>query len=154
MGYGLYVISSGTGLIAPVTPLLVKSNARLVSAPGDQDHTTSPSVLASVVHRRSHVHRSPPLRIVTTRTSLFDEAGWRQPITISLKTKHKYFAPAPDIRVRIDVACEIRCLPHLLARPSKASAHIRADKIAQVICPTCRIGHNSASSIHRPNKIF
>jgi hypothetical protein len=66
--------------------------ASLASAPGCQDHTTSPSVPATLVRRSLHVHRSPPLRIVTTRTPLFDEAGWRHESTVSEKTKQIYFS--------------------------------------------------------------
>jgi hypothetical protein len=92
MAYGLYVLSPGTGSLAPV--LRQRVNAlRRASAPGRQDHTTSPSVRTPVVCRRSHVHRNPPLRIVTTRTPLFDEAGCRQQTTLSEKTKEKYFRP-------------------------------------------------------------
>ena len=43
---------------------------RSAPAPGRQDHTISPSVPAPVVCRHPHVHRSPPLRLVTTRTPL------------------------------------------------------------------------------------
>ncbi|MET0409129.1 MAG: hypothetical protein ABW006_12250, partial [Hyphomicrobium sp.] len=75
MAYGLYALSSGTGSVAPVARDASRRIATLTPAPGCQDHTTSPSVRAPVVRRRSHVHRIPPLRIVTTRTPLFDEAG-------------------------------------------------------------------------------
>src|SRR5689334_7849802 len=41
--YGLYVISPGTGFLAPVaSALVVTCCAYLISAPGDQDHTISP----------------------------------------------------------------------------------------------------------------
>jgi len=65
-------------LSCPCRPRARQSAADLTSAPGGQDHTTSPSVPAALVWRRLHVHRSPPLRIVTTRTSLRDEAGWHR----------------------------------------------------------------------------
>jgi len=57
------------------------------SASRGQDHTTSPSAMAMLVAHSRHVHRSPPPRIVTTRTSLFDEAGYQEIITISEKTQ-------------------------------------------------------------------
>jgi hypothetical protein len=72
---GLYVISPGTGSLAPVARKTRQHLTSLTPAPGCQDHTTSPSVRTTLVRRSPHVHRSPPLRIVTTRTSLFDEAG-------------------------------------------------------------------------------
>ena len=57
---GLYVLSPGTGFLAPV----VKRNAQasspnLAPAPGRQDHTTSPSTPIALVERSRHVHRSP-----------------------------------------------------------------------------------------------
>jgi hypothetical protein len=59
----------------PLSLACLIEHATLAPAPGRQDHTTSPSAKATLVQRSLHVHRSPPLRIVTTRTSLFDEAG-------------------------------------------------------------------------------
>jgi hypothetical protein len=51
-----------------------------------------PLVRAQIAHDGTDsVHRGPPPRIVTTRTSLFDEAGCRQMITNSEKKKQKYF---------------------------------------------------------------
>ena len=50
--------------------------ANLAPAKGRQDHTTSPSVLASFVQRRRHVHRIPRSTSVTTRNAPPIEAGW------------------------------------------------------------------------------
>jgi hypothetical protein len=79
----------------------------LVSAPGDQDHTISPSAKAALVQRRSHVHRSPPLRIVTTRTPLFDEAGCEELNMVSEKKKVKYFAQRSNCGHAADCTNEI-----------------------------------------------
>ncbi len=70
MGYGLYALSPGTGLFAPVIRALAE-HTDLASAPGCQDHTTSPS--ADIAPRRIcniHVHRIPRSTSVTTRTPL------------------------------------------------------------------------------------
>ena len=64
---GLYVISPGTGVFAPV--IRARRTADLISAPGDQDHTISPSAscrssaLLSAATRR--VHRVPRSTSVT-----------------------------------------------------------------------------------------
>src|ERR1700759_4714198 len=57
--------------------------------PGPHDF---PVRTAALVFCHRHVHRSPPLRIVTTRTPLFDEAGCKDIITSSEKKKEKYFS--------------------------------------------------------------
>ena len=43
MAYGLYALSSGTGSLAPVSRQCAFRALRWASAPGRQDHTTSPS---------------------------------------------------------------------------------------------------------------
>jgi hypothetical protein len=48
MGYGLYALSPGTGSLAPVIRESVFF-ANLTSAPGGQDHTTSPSAANAIV---------------------------------------------------------------------------------------------------------
>jgi len=59
MAYGLYMISPGTGSLAPVGRELVEF-ATLISAPGYQDHTTSPSANASFVREIIATTRSRP----------------------------------------------------------------------------------------------
>ena|SRR5690349_13524975 len=46
VAYGLYALSLGTGLIAPLRNAL--PHWRTASAPGGQDHTTSPSASSAV----------------------------------------------------------------------------------------------------------
>jgi hypothetical protein len=70
MVYGLYVLSPGTGFLAPVAAMLVMNIASLVSAPGDQDHTISPSALTRSSACKLHaandrVHRIPHPTLVT-----------------------------------------------------------------------------------------
>jgi len=65
----------GDRLSCPRVATMRVGALRWASAPGRQDHTTSPSVRLTLVWRSLHVHRSPPLRIVTTRTPLFEETG-------------------------------------------------------------------------------
>jgi len=48
-----------------------------------------------------------------------------------------------DNKRRIEIACEIRRSARALARLFVAFARARKDKIAQLICPTCRIGHSA-----------
>jgi hypothetical protein len=48
MAYGLYALSPGTGLSAPVVRI-ARNVAHLTSASGGQDHATSPSVLMPIV---------------------------------------------------------------------------------------------------------
>jgi len=43
MVYGLYALSPGTGFVAPVARKTRQHLSSLASAPGRQDHTTSPS---------------------------------------------------------------------------------------------------------------
>jgi hypothetical protein len=67
----------GPALLPPSPATPVKSIANLASAPGCQDHTTSPSVTTRVRPTRLSRPSQPASTFVTTRTSLFDEAGWR-----------------------------------------------------------------------------
>ncbi len=70
-GFPAYTFSPrGPAFLPPSLATLVKSIASLVSAPGDQDHTISPSASRHSSVAAFRVHRSPLLRIVTTRTSL------------------------------------------------------------------------------------
>ncbi|MGY3450607.1 hypothetical protein ACVILH_002949 [Bradyrhizobium sp. USDA 4353] len=74
-----FVLSLGIGLFCPHRPRVPPSNnADLTSASRGQDHTTSPSALAPVVHRCRYGHRIPAPTFVTTRTPLCDEAGCAQ----------------------------------------------------------------------------
>ena len=74
-GFNAYIaLSLGTGLSCSHRAR-DHHLARLASASGGQDHTTSPSVSASLVWRYRHVHRSPHSTSVTTRPSLFDRGG-------------------------------------------------------------------------------
>ncbi len=88
--YGLYVLSPGTGSLAPVTH--PRHAASLASAPGCQDHTTSPSVPACA--RLAQPSR-PSQPASTYRDDAYaprDEAGWRHQNMISEKTKQIYFS--------------------------------------------------------------
>src|SRR5690348_5887299 len=64
MGYGLYVISPGTGLFCPRHPRDHRL-ANLTPASGRQDHTISPSAPVAFVARARSVHRIPASRVVT-----------------------------------------------------------------------------------------
>ena len=68
--YGLYVISPVTGLFCHRRSRGIVSHENLAPASGRQDHTTSPSAIASLVLRRYDVHRIPHPTSVTTRTPL------------------------------------------------------------------------------------
>jgi len=63
---GLYVLSPGTGVLAPVVRDARQSIATLTSAPGGQDHTISPSALVSFVGEllvRCDTPRPPHLQL-------------------------------------------------------------------------------------------
>ncbi len=88
--YGLYVLSPGTGSLAPVTH--PRHAASLASAPGCQDHTISPSVPACA--RLAQPSR-PSQPASTYRDDAYApprEAGWRHQNMISEKTKQIYFS--------------------------------------------------------------
>jgi len=63
------------GLLAPVTGSFV--TASLISASGDQDHTTWPSALEPLVWRPQHVHRIPHSTLLTMRSAPLIERGMR-----------------------------------------------------------------------------
>jgi hypothetical protein len=54
-----FALSPGTGCLAPVIV------SDLASAPGRQDHTTSPYAQAALVSRGKPIHRIPAPRVVT-----------------------------------------------------------------------------------------
>ncbi len=88
--YGLYVLSPGTGFLAPVAR--PRHAASLASAPGCQDHTISPSVPACA--RLAQPSR-PSQPASTYRDDAYApprEAGWRHQNMISEKTKQIYFS--------------------------------------------------------------
>ena len=63
------------GFLATIASRVVSQD--LISASGDQDHTTWPSAPASPVLRHKCGHRIPRSTFVTTRTPLFMSAGRR-----------------------------------------------------------------------------
>jgi hypothetical protein len=70
MGYGLYVISPGTGLIAPVTRNARQKHRDLSAStgtPGPHDFAVREP---APVLRKPRVHRIPHPTSVTTRTPL------------------------------------------------------------------------------------
>ena len=66
----------GAGLVSPRPPGLLTRG--LISASGDQDHTTWPSALASLVWRPKHVHRIPLSTLLTMRSAPLASAGWAE----------------------------------------------------------------------------
>jgi hypothetical protein len=60
-----------------------------------------------------------------------------------------FFAHHLDSKRRIEIACEIRRSAQALLRLFVASKQGYENKIAQVICPTCRIGHNMQAAPFR-----
>ncbi|MFN5524560.1 alpha/beta fold hydrolase [Bradyrhizobium sp.] len=68
------------------------NGAGLTPASGCQDHTTSSPARTPLVHWRLTAIAPRTPRIVTTRTSLFDEAGWREISMTSEKKKYKFRA--------------------------------------------------------------
>jgi hypothetical protein len=61
-----------------------------------------------------------------------------------------FFASHLDSKRRIENACEIRRSAQVLPQLFVASKQGNENKIAQVICPTCRIGHSA--QVWRPHK--
>jgi hypothetical protein len=96
--YGLYVISPGTGVLAPV----VERNAQalslnLTSAPGGQDHTISPcasccSSARLLTLQPRYAHRIPHSTSVTVAKRPSCEAGRRDHSINFRKTEAKYRA--------------------------------------------------------------
>src|ERR1044071_5188683 len=87
MVYGLYELSSGTGSLAPVVRAARPSIADLTSAPGRQDHTTSPSAASSLVLRD---RTRPPHPLLNVRDDAYAppiEPGPGYKNTISVKQK-------------------------------------------------------------------
>jgi hypothetical protein len=119
--YGLYVISPGTGFLAPVIGVMPSHReamsrsivANLAPAPERQDHTTSPSMPACIRRCSLHVHRSPhstyrddayaPLR----RGGITQEKHdfWKNEIEI-------FFTGGLDTGAPIENARELRGLAH------------------------------------------
>jgi hypothetical protein len=92
-GFNAYIaLSPGTGCLAPVARMLVKATGLDLSTgrPGPHDFA---SVLAPIVCRRSHVHRSPPY-VRDDAYAPVDEAGWVQERHVFPKTKAEYFSRA------------------------------------------------------------
>jgi len=73
MGYGLYALSLGTGVIAPIVArrkcvvafATMRDRIARASAPGGQDHTISPSVSKADRLSARYGHRFPASRVVT-----------------------------------------------------------------------------------------
>jgi hypothetical protein len=77
MGYGLYALSPGTGVLAPVAHNARRKHRELDTSSGvsgPHDFT----VRFNAVRPSASMRPSQPAStFVTTRTPLFDEAGWR-----------------------------------------------------------------------------
>jgi len=82
MVYGLYrALPGAPGFLATITSVMQNIIANLASASGCQDHTTSPSALATFVSRAIRVHRIPAPRIVTIgRNVPLHRGGMRESI--------------------------------------------------------------------------
>src|SRR5690242_6776976 len=63
----------GAGLVSPRRLLVIP--ASLISASGDQDHTTWPSALGSLVWQPQRVHRIPLSTLLTMRSAPLIERG-------------------------------------------------------------------------------
>jgi hypothetical protein len=83
-----FVLSPGTGLCCPRHLRDVNIIANLVSASGDQDHTTSPSASATFVSRVLRVHRIPAPRFVTIgRNVPLHRGGMRESMVLICPTE-------------------------------------------------------------------
>src|ERR1700743_1980051 len=101
----------------------------LTPAPGCQDHTTSPSTPAELVQRLDHVHRSPLLRIVTTRTPLFDEAGCGS-IAWFLEIRNRFFFTVQDHRVALKTPAHFMFGSHILSSSCATGLSSPSDRAA------------------------
>jgi hypothetical protein len=91
MGYGLYALSPGTGILAPVARNTRRKHPELDTSSGvsgPHDFT----VRFNAVRQPASTRPSQPAStFVTTRTPLFDEAGCAEISMISEKKKEKSF---------------------------------------------------------------
>jgi hypothetical protein len=91
MGYGLYALSPGTGILAPVARNTRRKHRELDTSSGvsgPHDFT----VRFNAVRQPASTRPSQPAStFVTTRTPLFDEAGCAEISMISEKKKEKSF---------------------------------------------------------------
>src|SRR3954464_6508174 len=91
MGYGLYALSLGTGILAPVARNTRRKHHELDTSSGvsgPHDFT----VRFNAVRQPASTRPSQPAStFVTTRTPLFDEAGCAEISMISEKKKEKSF---------------------------------------------------------------
>ena len=85
----------------------------LASASGGQDHTTSPSVSASLVRRDRYVHRSPASRVVTIAIRPLHRGGMERDNHEILKNGIEiFFAQGLDGGISIESPCEFRFFAH------------------------------------------
>jgi hypothetical protein len=71
-----------------------RQTGSLISASGDQDHTTWPSALKPLVWRPQHVHRIPLSTLLTMRSAPLASAGYGRETHVSEKRKRNIFALA------------------------------------------------------------
>ena len=120
----------GPGFLAPVVGN-VRHAANLASASGGQDHTPSPSALASLVRRNQSVHRIPASRSVTIgHNALCIEAGCAGADHIILKNGIGiFFAKGIDTRISVESLNEFRFSARAILRlESPASGRHRQNR--------------------------
>ena len=107
-----FALSPGTGLFCS-RRARDHHLARLTSASGGQDHTTSPSVSASLVWRDRYVHRSPASRVVTIAIRPLHRGGMERDNHEILKNGIEiFFAQGLDGGISIESPCEFRFFAH------------------------------------------
>ncbi len=143
--YGLYVISPGTGFLAPVATMrgahrvattLTRCAGISTGMPGPHDFTVRET--PAFVQRGAHGHRSPPPRIVTTRTPSAWRRVRRRKAQFLKNGSGIFFARRLYIARRVESADEIR----RSARGFSAAMSTRCSLLklltAHLICPTGR----------------
>jgi hypothetical protein len=131
-------LSSVSGLFSHRPPGLLTRG--LIPASGDQDHTSSPYALSSLVQRHQSVHRNPRSTSVTTRTPLRSRRDIRRQSYNSEKWKFNIFDADLETRELIEWAYEISFWAQAVLRPETARHAARLQPNSRLICPSGQTG--------------